>query len=276
MKNIKFVLLAFLLAGVLYKADAQYGYGYGYGPLMRHRQQQPQPEEKDQGPSKPSGYFAVSIGLAVPQGSFTNAISTNYNGGYALPGMAVNISLGIPVAHSNIGVALMYGNYNNPFDINSYVNNIQVSDQNKSYGPVLQDSYNESFIMGGLFWTWPVQRLSFDARAMVGVAICNLPEVTYGAQQYDPTLGGYDQYQWDYAPSSTTAFAYDLGGDIRYRVRRASIMFGVDFIHANPMINTTLDYTDQNNVDWYSHVSGGVSISDIVFNLGIAYQINSR
>jgi hypothetical protein len=274
MKNITRTLFAILLTGLFYNADAQYGYGFGYGPPPRHRQEQSKPEEKDSGPAKPTGYFELSIGLATPTGSFASPVGLSYNGKYALPGLAFNASAGIPIAHTNIGIALMYGYYNNPFDINSYVNNVQFSDQTKSYSPITQDSYVENFVMAGLFWTWPIERFSFDARFMGGIAVCNLPEIYYGADYaYGPYGSGYYEYTWDYAPSSSIAFAFDIGGDARYKLRRSSIMFGVDYIHASTNANTTLNYTDANGINWPYNVHSGVSIANLTFTLGVGYQI---
>ena len=170
-----------------------------------------------------------------------------------------------------MGIALMYGGYNNAFDINTYVSSLQMNDRSNSYSGLVQDAYNESFIMGGYFWTWPVQRLSFDARIMGGVALCTLPEVAYEVDV--PVTGGYAVNTYDIASSSAASFAFDIGGDIRYKLRRTSIMFGIDYTHANPSASTTEQYEDPNYNYSYSHVSGSMPISVFCFNLGIAYQI---
>lgn len=273
MKTRKAILVVGLLAFIIGDAAAQYygppGPPPGPAPMRRQRQQEPKDDEQ----SKPTGYFEISFGLAEPIGAFGATTGTTY-GGYALPGSAFNLSLGIPVNHTNLGVALMYGDYNNLFDINSFAYTQQLADQSKAYAPILQDSYNESFILAGLFWTWPVHRLSFDARLMGGIAICHLPEVTWGAQgAYDPTISTYDTYQWDTYPSSSVGFAYDIGADIRYKLRRTSIMLGIDYTGANPNVNTTQQYTDPYGNMYYSRISGGVPMSLICVNLGLAYEI---
>jgi hypothetical protein len=222
--------------------------------------------------SVPSGYFELSLGLSEPTGSFMNAHGGGY-GGYALPGENFNLSLGVPVNHSNIGLAFMFGNYLNAFDINTYVSNIAVTDANKSYQPFLQDSYDESLIMGGLFATIPIDRLSIDFRVLGGIAFCYLPEIDYGASQYDQLTLSYNNYEWDTYGSRSTSFAYAIGADLRYRIHRVSLMLGVDYVAAMPQINTQQQYIDPNGNSTYTPVGGNLSISLLSANIGLAYSI---
>lgn len=216
-----------------------------------------------------TGYFEISYGLAEPMGSFANATGSGY-GGYALPGSSFGLSLGIPIAHSNFGVALMYNYSFNTYDINSYVNNVQVSDQNNSYVALQNDGYSESFIMGGLYATIPIQRFSFDFRFMGGLAVCNLPESDYGA--YATSAFATNNFEWDTYSSTSSAFALDLGGGIRYRFWRTSIMAGIDYITTDPIANTTQQYTDQFGNVTYTHIGNTVPISLMDFTIGIGYS----
>jgi len=217
----------------------------------------------------PSGYFELGIGAAEPINAFAKEAGSSY-GGYALPGANLNLSFGIPIAHSNFGIALMYNYAWNFQDINTYVDNIQMTDQNNTYMPLGQDAYRESFILGGLFATIPVQRVSFDFRLMGGLAICRLPEVDYGADATSVTAT--QNFEWDTYSSVATSFASDLGMNIRFRIFRTSIMAGIDYLYADPMVNTTQQYTDQFGNSSYSHVGGMLPISIISYSIGIGYQ----
>lgn len=228
----------------------------------------PPPSYESEG-TKPSGYFELGIGAAQPINSFANESGSGY-GGYALPGTNFNLSFGIPLAHSNFGVALMYNYAWNPYDINTYVDNVQIGDQSNTYVPLRQDGYSESFILGGLFATIPVQRLSFDFRLMGGLAICGLPEVDYG--EYANSVTATQNFEWDTYPSTSTSFASDLGMNIRFRIFRTSIMAGIDYLYADPMVSTTQRYTDQYSNSYYSHLGGSVPISIMSYSIGIGYQ----
>ncbi|HXB13479.1 MAG TPA: hypothetical protein VNZ45_15940 [Bacteroidia bacterium] len=222
--------------------------------------------------SRPSGYFELSLGLAEPMSGFMNAHHSGY-GGYAMPGENFNLSLAVPINHSNIGLAFMYGNYLNAFDINTYVSNIAPTDPSKSYQALLQDSYDASLIMGGLFATIPIDRLSIDFRVVGGIAFCYLPEIDYGASQYDQLTLSYNNYEWDTYSSRSTSFAYAIGADLRYRIHRISLMLGVDYVAAMPQINTQQQYIDPNGNSTYTPVGGNLQISILSANIGFAYEI---
>ena len=63
------------------------------------------------------------------------------------------------------------------------------------------------------------------------------------------------------------------GGDIRYKLRRISIMFDVDYLAADPIVNSQQQYIDQNGNISYYRVNGGVPISLMNYSLGFAYEI---
>lgn len=269
MKTIKTFLLLLVTGVTFTTVNAQYYYGPPPGPpppapAPRHERAQ------DEDIASPTGFFGLSIGLASPVGAFASNTGRSY-GGYALPGGNIDISLNIPVNHSNMGVALMYGYYANDFDLNSYVNTQQMSDQGKSYGPLTGGTYTENFIMAGFYATYPVNRLSFDFKLMGGFAFCGLPEVDYGAN-YNPT-GNYYDYEWDNYASRGVSFAFSLGADLRYRFRRSSLLLGVDYISADPIVNSTQRYVDPLGNYTYTHIGGGLPISVISANIGIAYDI---
>jgi hypothetical protein len=272
MKTLRTFLLFIIAGGLFTTADAQYYYGPPPGPPPpAPRHERAQHESGDDEGVSPTGYFGVSIGLANPVSGFADNLGKGY-GGYALPGDNIDISLNIPVNHSNMGVAIMYGYYANDFDLNSYVNTLQIADQSKSYAGITSGTYAENFIMVGGFITYPINRLSFDFKLMGGFAFCALPEVDYGAN-YNPATGLYD-YEWDNYASRSTSFAFSFGADLRYRFRRSSLLLGVDYIGADPIINSTQQYADPNNIYYvYNHLGGGLPISVVSVNLGIAYDI---
>jgi hypothetical protein len=289
MRNIKAFLLLLVAGTAFTTADAQYYYGPPPGPPPppppHHREREQRQPSDDEGVS-PTGYFGLSIGLAQPVGSFATAFggtntnstsgigSVTYPGGYAQPGFNFNISLGVPINHSNLGIAIMYGDCSNPFDIGAYTANVAATDPNKQYdGGDVSDLYSSSFIMVGLFATYPIQRLSLDLKVMGGVALTSTPEIAYSAQQWDATLNQYDQYSWDIASANSASFAFGLGADLRLKLRRVSLMLGVDFLTTTLSVNSQEQYTDPNNNTFYYRVGGSVPVSVVDPYIGIAYDI---
>lgn len=257
MKKITYITMILCTAGI-------------FNSLYAQNADTPTPAQQDVKPSTaPTGYAEVSFGMAIPTGNFAKESGENY-GEYALLGNNFNISLGIPVHHSNFGVALMYGSFSNFFDMNTYVNNIQANDPTKFYSPIKGDEYDESVFMAGFFATYPVHRFSFDFRIMGGIAFCYLPEVDYGA---NPVTEGTYNYEWDTHSSTSSSFVYDAGVDVRYKVRRMSVMFGVDFISANPTVNTTQLYIDPNGNYLSTQIHQNVSMPIVSVDIGVAYRI---
>ena len=217
-------------------------------------------------------YFSLGIGVAQPMGNYSSAVGSAYRG-YAAPGSDINFNMGIPFSHSNFGVAIMYGAINNPFNVNKYAANVQTSDEGRAYAATVQDNYDISNILGGLYYTVPVHRVSFDFRAIAGVALCRFPEVGYAAYQYNPALGTTDTYSWDIASSVSSAFAYNLGADIRYNFRNMAILGGIDYMNARPYAATVEQYTNPAGYSTYTNVSGVVPVSALSFTLGFGFQL---
>ena len=256
MKNLK-VIITVLILGILKLSIAQYN-------------SPPPPPPPQEGNVPPTGYLVFNLGISQPMGGFAAENGLGYSG-YALPGNNLGLSLGMPVMHSNFGVALMYNYSWNPQDINGYVGNIQYTDQSNTYYPISQDAYRESFIMGGLFATIPIQRLSIDFRLMGGVAICSLPEIDYGENSTSVTAS--QDFEWDTYSSTSSSFATDIGAGLRFRLRRTVLMAGMDYIYADPMVSTTQHYTDQYGNSTYTHVGGTIPISMVSYSLGIGYVL---
>ena len=270
--TIKYSLFIPLLISFAFVSEAQY-YGGGY-----RRQAPPPPpshEKDDDGYAAPSGFLSVNFGFATPEGSFAQSFGSGY-GGYAEPGSVFHFSLGIPVAHSNFGVALMYGNYENDYNLNSYCN------INGFISAPADNTYAEQSIMGGLFFTYPLGRLSIDARAMIGALLCSLPEQDYYTE--DAML---NEYQYDMQASNSTALAFDAGIGLRFLIikfgrRPLCAMVNVDYLSANPSYSTEQivyesPYVNPTGVVYQlvpnPTFSGHLPISILNVTFGLGYQL---
>ena len=248
----------------------------------------------------PSGYCELfGMGIGIPVGGFATKTGSE-NGGYALTGFNLNLSGGIPIKHSNFGIAWMCSGFINSFDNISYVYNIQASNPNKNNGisttyeviPGTHPYYIGSFILGGLFATYPISIFSFDFRAMGGVMIARLPPIFYSATA--EAAGGYFWLDsWSIPSSTSSSFAYDLGINFRvnpinkyvyhkyHRERAMALVLGIDFISANPTVNTTLESKNSGTNSYSSsytsysndtHIVRNSPISMLNISVGVAYS----
>lgn len=281
--NIKVLVLCCSLVCFCIAGNAQDYYGNGNGGGWRRQQNNnQQPKDKDDKGPEPSGYISINFGFGTPEGSFvaTPIYTQNDNGygNYALPGSVFHLSIGIPIDHSNFGVALMFGSHDNQYDINTFGVNNQVTPLPPTTG---QTDYSESSIMGGLYLTYPFGRLSIDGRLMAGALLCSLPEQNYG---FVDTQG--DQYEVDAQPTNPTSLAFDAGVGIRFMVaefsrRKLCIMANFDYLYSSVPYNSqevelyTPYANNPNNTTYETSVplTGHLPIELFNVTFGIGYQL---
>jgi hypothetical protein len=199
-------------------------------------------------------------------------------GGYALAGDVFHFSLGVPINHSNFGVAFMFGSYSNQYDLNTYANN------NAAYSIYPdQNYYSESSIMGGLYVTFPVGIVSFDGRVMIGALLNSLPEQDYG---FNDAEG--DNYEYDLQGSNSVSFGFDAGVGVRCliaqfnRRRKLCVMVNVDYLDSSVPYNTEQDIYEVPasgpNAGYQVQLipspvySGSFSLEMLNITLGLGYQ----
>ncbi len=216
-----------------------------------------------------NGFFNLAFGITQPMGAFSREPVNQYNG-YALSGGNFSFSAGLPVAHSNFGIALMYNYSSNLFNVDDYVSNIQMGDASRNYIPLVQDAYSENFFLAGIYGTIPIDPIAIDLRLMGGPAVCNLPEVVYTANSTAATAT--QNPIWHINGSTSSSFATDAGVTIRYKVGEFSLLGGLDYLWADPMVSTTERYTDQFGSTSYSHIGGSSPVSLLSYSLGFGFD----
>lgn len=275
---------------------------YGGSGSWRRQANNPKGKPKDNDKAEASGYISINYGVASPMGSYGQYFSqTSYNynavgigyGNYAVPGDVFSFSLGIPVSHSNFGVALMFGSYSNSYDINGYVASLNNSPVNyNAYSTSYitgyssaggQNIYSESSILGGLFYTYPLGRFSFDGRFMIGALLSGLPEQAVYADDADG-----DVLLYDVQPSNATSFALDMGLGIRFKLaefgpRKVCLMANVDYLYSDVSYSTQQDlyvipasgnYANQQvQLIPSPSISGKLPIQLLNITFGIGYQL---
>jgi hypothetical protein len=264
-------------------SNAQDYYGGG-GNSWRKKPAANQPPQ-DTKEVEPSGYSSINFGFANPVGSFASSFGNGY-GGYALSGIGYNLAIAAPISHSNFGIAFMFGSYTNEYDLNNYVNYLSNSNpypNGVAYGSVsggINNIYSESSILGGLYVTYPIGRLSIDGRFMVGALLNSLPEQAYGKID-----SAGNQTVYDLQTSYPSSFAVDAGIGIRCLIaklgrRQLCAMVNIDYLYSKVSYTTTqiVDYTPYANnpsgnyYETYNTISGHLPISLMNITFGLGYQ----
>ena len=237
LRSIRFLLAFALLLSAYSNSFAQ----YYYGPPPPPRKPPPgaPAQNIDNGIANPTGFLSVNLGLANPEGAFAQQFGSGY-GGYAMPGFEFNFALGLPVNHSNFGVAVMVGSYTNTYNNGQWANNLYNDPspnnyfyQNAIYPGQTVNVYANTSIMVGGYGTLPLGRLSIDARLMVGALIAGLPERTFQFQYNADTL-----IEDDVQPANPVSFAVDAGIGLRYFIgnfgrRKVCLMLNADYLFSS-------------------------------------------
>jgi len=235
MKKRAKVLIVCSLLFCFYSEGYSQDYYGGGGSWRKKPNNDQQSKDKDNAATDPSGYISINLGFATPEGSFGEMLGSQY-GNYADPGgLVFDFSLGVPINHSNFGVALMFGSYDNTYDVTSFASNNQVYSLPTQTG---QTDYSESSIMGGLYVTYPIGRLSIDGRLMGGILLCTLPEQSVG---YNDQAN--NSWYLDTQPVNQNAFAVDAGIGARFLIaelgrRKLCLMANIDYLYSNVSYNT--------------------------------------
>ena len=272
----KRILFAIILIGSATLTRAQYNTDNRFSENQRRRPAR----QIDQAPNlDPKGYVSVTFGFANPVGNFGLNIG-NY-GNYALQGYSTTISAGVPIQGTNIGFSFLLGQYTNPFDVASFLNNQVQSGQipSGSY-QYNQDNFSFTALMVGGFYTWPMHRFSFDARVLVGALFTYMPDVAFQQVATVPVQGTIystqvvtDNYEY---PSSTKVLpGFNAGLGLRYSMNRSRcISLHVDYagvVAGN--YSTSLQHTDYSNNAYTSiPVSGPVSWSNLSISIGLGFE----
>ncbi len=279
------ILIFFSLFFVTYATSNAQDYYGGGGNSWRKKPTNNQPSRDAKEAVEPSGYTSINFGFANPVGSFASSFGNGY-GGYALSGIGYNFSIAAPISHSNFGLAFLFGSYSNQYDLNNYVNYLSNSNPYPNavaYGNVsggINNIYSESSILGGLYVTYPIGRLSIDGRVMIGALLNSLPEQAYGKVD-----SAGNQTVYDLQTSYPASFAIDAGIGIRCLLakigrRQLCAMVNIDYLYSKVSYTTTqvVDYTPFANNPYSNYyetdnsVSGHLPISLMNITFGLGYQ----
>lgn len=220
------------------------------------------------GQEKAASFIGVTGGYALATGNLTNNDYSDPNSGYA-NSSGMNIGLdGAYYFHKNIGIGgvfsgtgfyckglqTMSDGYKEDFDV----------DSSTVYATGRYATYN--FLVGPYF-SFPVNKFTFDIRVTGGVVFAKTPEFKVDLE--DQTAATFYQKS-----SSATAFGFQLGAGVRYSVlENLCVKLNADFYYSNP----DFKITNENRV-----VNAGrlitryhQPITGVYVNLGIAYQFGS-
>ena len=228
-----------------------------------------------------TGYISFNAGVGLPLGAFGSTNWDGNNSGYALSGITSSLDFGMPIAHSNFGVAGNVSYYQNGVDVNSLENN-QEANANPpthftAYYNTTAGNYQAQTIMAGLYVTFPIHKFSIDFKALCGVAICTMPSVintvTVSNYLYSAASGKpYQSATETENESAFTSYAFAYGGSITFRyavVKHFCVMLQPNIFTSAPSFTPTVN--SSNGSSTANAISQPFTIISVLAGIGVPF-----
>lgn len=230
------------------------------------------PSYAQKGPS----FIGVAGGLSIPTGNWAKANFVSSVSGFVSDpsGYAKNGGIGgvegayFFSRHFGIGGLVNYAAYKTNIKplSDGYQDSFDVDQVTTTAG-----SYKLWNVMPGLYFDLPImKKLAFTARALAGISHATTPSVAVDVED-----GGNDDGTFEQKEASKTAFAFDLGAGLSYRVVKCiAINLRADYFETKP--DFTIDNTQRLNNAGRLINSYDQPLSAINISLGVAYVLGKK
>jgi hypothetical protein len=216
----------------------------------------------------PLAKYSVSYFDYVSSSGLRGTPGFKGEGGFAMPGVSINVLAEMPWKESNWGFAGQIGYNLNKFSMNDY-----------AYGYNYNSSafYNSFSIMPGVFAEFKGDKISLEFRVLAGVLICVSPEVKYSGDSITPNFPQSTQdtvsITRDIKSYVAGAFAFDIGMGLRYFGTSSKFIAGIniDYLQAYPTFSPNQVFT-QNGSSTFSFTSAYCPISLLTVSFTIGYK----
>ncbi|QES88381.1 outer membrane beta-barrel protein [Rhizosphaericola mali] len=220
--------------------------------------------------SQNPSFIGISGGLSLPTGNWNKSNYEDYKSGYAHTGSVWGIDGAYFFSkHIGVGGLINYGTYKNK-------NLSTISDgyiESYEYSKVAASAtrYKATNFLAGLYYNFPIGKLSITARTLAGITHAKTPEITLS------TWGDDDTYDGDITQhsASKTTFGLDGGIGLSYPVyKKFSVALRGDYFYSKPNFDP-INYSGVNNpqedarvISKYHEPLAGVNIT-----FGITYSL---
>ena len=207
-------------------------------------------------------FAALSIGGALPAGSFSNQKFSNQESGFAQSGFSYGLSVLYPV-HSNFGITADFGRMTANFNSNAYTRSLNLANPLSSFDMLAVDQYRVSQALTGIYAFVPFNQFTLGVKLQAGFAHVKIPEKRITEQ-----FSGRD-YTRIINSATDVAPAYSWGLMAIYKFNsRINFIAQVDNIYTP----TSFQFNYFSNTDDMQKFP--VNIFRIAFGIGISLQRN--
>lgn len=209
------------------------------------------------------GYVGFSLGAAIPAGDFASSDANSDKAGFAVTGASFDVSVAYKFDR-NFGLAVMLRGQANGVDAQKLAD--AIAEETGVSNSVTVKSWNTGSLMLGLHSSVDlIEKLSFEANAVIGYANCTSPEikVTY-------LSAGNDLYVRQKS-AVALSFAYLVGAGFKWDIApKTCLLLKLDYMAAKPQFK---DVEVFNSYFGYDEVDFKQQISTVSASIGVGLRL---
>lgn len=187
---------------------------------------------------------SINIGFGIPTNNFyMEELEGLYGGGsYGTIGYNINISGGIPIAHSHWGVTGLISCNAEPFDVNQCFLNLCVEGNSDVLNSSSYSDFKETLLMAGVFFSTH-GKLRIDFKLLVGDNLSTTAGYSLTGTSTIMSNMNYSRYiTASMQPETSSAMAFDFGISLwLIQKKHLFVLFSPDFMYSQTYINTIYD-----------------------------------
>lgn len=230
------------------------------------------------GNAQDESFLGLSLGVAIPQGVYSEKDFYNPQAGYSQIGFLFSFDGAVfPDEYLGIGATVTYGS-NSPDKIQykeDFYNDLQIR-----YPDIDLEQFEETFFFDFGVWrylnfqvgpafTFPAGRFNFDLKALAGLSLAWAPQ-----QEFQINLSEEQVFSRKVEDKATATLGYTVGTGIRYALTKGYVIRIIaEFTNCKPTMNISEIVTDD-TAEEVEVVESSVEmpIKNYHFGIGIAYN----
>jgi hypothetical protein len=211
---------------------------------------------------KKNGYLAIMMGPSFPVGDYgDNDISNNENAGLAKTGFSLFLLDFGYKFHQNIGITASWVGGANPVDAQALAD--VLAQNNGGAWKVESGAYSYGGLYVGPLFTFPMDKVELDVRAVIGFASGFFPEIK---------VVEASGFRYTQSNEAATCVAYSIGGGARVHLSKSlSFITRFDYIAMEPETEVTISFPGSSNQDQIVEIKQ--PMNTLNWNLGIAFRL---
>ncbi len=214
--------------------------------------------------SQDKGYFAIAMGISIPEGDFASNDPDNSSAGLAKAGFMFDLSFASKLGDT-YGIAGLIRGQALGTDAQAIADQLSVMFPFGTNGTVESGAWSAGSYLAGVYGSWPwSSKTSADARLMIGLMSAASPE-------FNIDILADGEIFWIKEQSATgSSVALMAGAGLKYNAgEKLCILLNLDYLYAKPKFK---DVETTSSMGIRNYVTFSQPMGTINLGLGVGYR----